>query len=241
DRVSEARPHNGLILEASPLPTPPVSALLPVDQRATQIDAASPSLTTTPSPSLTIPLPRHHHAFRSPFPFLPLFDTVLNPGNLGSLLRSVHFLGLPSVLLSTRTCAPLNASTLKAASGAADALRILAVSEPARFLDESIRNGWRVYGAASPEAAANIGEAMGWRSSSTREKHRRAKPLFEMSPHPLGKSPVILLIGGEGKGLRPALLKRCQGFLGITKGRKVGGDVGVDSLGVAVAGAVVME
>jgi len=65
-------------------------------------------------------------------------------------------------------------------------------------------------------------------------------PYSEQFDHtPLARSPTILCLGEEGEGVKQAVLKRAHYYVGI-RGAKGHDDIGVDSLNVSVAAAVLV-
>ena len=58
----------------------------------------------------------------------------------------------------------------------------------------------------------------------------------------LDAKPQILIIGGEGRGLRPFITKEADTFIEVASPRqKEAGDVGLDSLNVSVAAGIVVQ
>lgn len=113
-----------------------------------------------------------------------VLETMQDPGNLGTVLRTANALGMGTVVL-TGECADLwNPKTVRAAMGALFRQRVCEVErgELRRFLDE---NGMKLYGAALSERASDI---------------RR-----------LDMTGAAVAIGSEGRGLSPELLGLCDG------------------------------
>ncbi|KAI9671946.1 MAG: hypothetical protein M1817_002323 [Caeruleum heppii] len=270
DKMCQGRPHNGYILETSPLPLSPVAHLLPLPDPSSTftfhptpqsaeeaaVNGNSTSITyrglptttttTTTTPSNPTPPPR--------YPLVLLLDSILDPGNLGSIIRSAFFLGVDALAVSTRNTAPLSNVTLKASAGAAEFLPLLSVAHPSAFLEESIANGWKIFAGVplTPPPPSTPGV--------TRDK---AKPHISPAKHlthhavpalePLSQAPTILLLGGEGDGLRWHLRKKAHYEVAIPspRGALVGDadldvddadpDSGVESLNVGVAAALLCE
>ncbi|KAF2403776.1 hypothetical protein EJ06DRAFT_488639 [Trichodelitschia bisporula] len=239
DRASNGRPHNGVLLEASPLPFPPIETLgaLTSDPPTYAVTLGTQTAEDAAVNGTPDRLPYRPGGWR--FPVVLFVDDVLDEGNLGSIVRSAYYLGFDALAISTRTCAPLSPITLKASAGAAEALPLLSVSTASDFLHTSTKAGWRVYCATTPEGKA---------PKNTTPEHpapqlltfaqARTGKILPADHSPASEAPVILVIGGEGVGLRGSILRRAWGVVQITPGVKVG-VVGVDSLNVAVAGAVV--
>lgn len=237
DKMSDSRPHNGVILEASRLPAPPVLSLASPDPESSDIsltldrqsaeDAAVNGTSTAISSTTS-------RSWRQPF--IVMLDGITDPGNLGNILRTAHFYSVDAVAVATNTCAPLSSAVLaKASSGACEAVRILALPKPAHFVAESRKEGWKIYAAVAPPSRSDPGFAQDAKKQST--------TTAVAANSPLSKDPVILMLGAEGEGLRANLTSKADVLLSIEQGSKGRGtvDVGVDSLNVGVAAGVLME
>lgn len=148
-----------------------------------------------------------------------MLDSILDPGNLGAILRSAYFLGASAVTLSPRNCAPLSPTALKASAGAAEFLPVLEHSRSDRLITESVQDGWTFYAAVPPATKQQM----------RRERYVLASEVGGV----LEKGPVVLVLGGEGEGLRP-LLRKCAGRC-VSLERAPGTDRIVDSLNVGLA------
>ena len=115
-----------------------------------------------------------------------VLETIQDPGNLGTILRTANALGIDTVLL-TGACADVyNPKTIRAGMGAVFRQRWLEMDRTAMkaYLDAS---GLRLYGAALSERSADI------RSFSLEN--------------------AAVAIGSEGQGLSDKLLSMCAGEL----------------------------
>ncbi|HLG19930.1 MAG TPA: RNA methyltransferase [Bdellovibrionota bacterium] len=132
-------------------------------------------------------------------------DEIQDPQNVGSLIRSTHFFGGSLVLMARDRAAPLTGSVAKASAGTLFSLPIVRAANLARELDACREGGiWCVGLAADAE-----------------------KPLESLD---FAKSPVMLVVGSEGSGLRNLTAKKCDEMASLPgKG---------EALNAAVAGAV---
>ena len=225
NKMAEGRPHNGVVLEASPLPKLPVRALKTVtkmsDPIAVHLDNMSEEdFEVTGGGSL---IPRKNSARH--YPLVLLLDRVLDPGNLGAIIRSAYFLGVDAVVMSRSGSAPTSAVTVKASAGAAEAMPLLTANAPLDFVKKSKSEGWQVFAAVSP--------------SSYTGRQRLEK--FVRPENALQLGPCLLVIGGEGEGIARALMKEITGYVGIPQvSRDDGLDV-VESLNVSVATAMMVQ
>jgi len=235
DKMSEGRPHNGVALESSTLPSPPVLALLKHDNRTsimplTLARQSAEDIVVNGAPTA---VSTNTNSWRHPF--VVLLDGITDPGNLGNILRSAHFYGVDAVAVATNTCANLASATLaKASSGACEAVRLFALPQPANFVFDSAKAGWKVYAAVAP---AIPGKA------SARDVGRSVTTTALSASSPLAQHPCILMLGSEGEGLRANLTTKADRLLSIEHGGRMEDvpDVGVDSLNVGVAAGVLME
>jgi len=146
---------------------------------------------------------------RSPAPaFVLVLDGVTDPQNLGALVRSAHALGANGVVLPKDRAASVTPSVTKAAAGALEHCPIARVTNLSRALDDLKEAGlWTV-------ALAGDGD-----------KDLTAVDLT---------TPIALVLGSEGAGVRPLVRKTCDHVARIPMAGKVG------SLNVAAAGAIAL-
>jgi tRNA G18 (ribose-2'-O)-methylase SpoU len=226
DKMAEGRPHNGYILEASQLPRTPAEALdnVPNPGDAFSFTAAHQSVEEIAVNGTSRKISGSSHRY----PFVLLLDNILDPGNLGAIIRSAAFFGVDAVALIDHSLAPFSSVTLKASSGAAERLRYLKVRNDYDFVKRSQNNGWKFFAAVAPE------------SKSARRVGLGAIQLKEAGDA-LTKSPCVLMLGGEGDGLRPRLQKAADGMVGIEGAGCLKSSSGLDSLNVSVAAALLMQ
>ncbi|KAL8940693.1 MAG: hypothetical protein Q9216_002680 [Gyalolechia sp. 2 TL-2023] len=153
DKMSGGRPHNGYILEASPLAKLPVTALhsVPNPQSTFKVTIGHQSQEEE-AVNGSNPAVRYGTGYRR-YPFLLLLDGIRDPGNMGAIFRSAHFLGADGIIICNRNAAGLTPVTLKAAAGAAESLPIFSVDQPSSFIDSCQQNGWKFYAAVSPSSS----------------------------------------------------------------------------------------
>jgi tRNA G18 (ribose-2'-O)-methylase SpoU len=232
NKMTASRPHNGWVLEASEIPKLPVTALNRIDtpshlfeinlghQSAEELAINAPIMQPGSSPNsgiAAIPSP----AGPRRFPLLLLLDRIMDPGNLGAIVRSAHFLGVDALIVLEHSTAPFNAITLKVAAGAAEYLPILTVKNEHDLVKSSKKNGWRFFAAMTPTS-----------EEAVRGNERDVATA-------LAKGPCVLMLGSEGEGLRAHLQKLADGVAGIRNAR--GENAGIDSLNVSVAGALLCQ
>lgn len=118
-----------------------------------------------------------------------VLDHVIDPGNLGAVIRSTEALGGAAVVIPKARAASVGAVALKTSSGAAMHLPVVRVPNIPRALEDLKRSGYWVLGAAGE------GETPVWDA-----------PLF-------GK--VALVLGSEGGGLSRLVRERCDHVVSI--------------------------
>ncbi|KAL2620535.1 hypothetical protein R1flu_000740 [Riccia fluitans] len=120
------RPHQGLVLDASPLELVPIDAL------------EAPT----------------YHENRAPV--WVALDEITDPQNFGAVLRSAYFLGADGVVVCAKNSAPLSGVVSKASAGALEVMDVQYCRSMIKFLDKSREKGWRVLGGASEASSIPI-------------------------------------------------------------------------------------
>lgn len=129
-------------------------------------------------------------------PFILVLDSLEDPHNVGSLLRSAEAAGVHGVLYPTHRQAPLSPSAVKASAGAIEHLLLCPVDDLAGALSDLHARGVRIAGAD--------GDApMTARQSDLR-------------------GPLAIVVGSEGQGLGPVIRRRCDLFMRIPMRGAVG-------------------
>ncbi|HEY8438520.1 MAG TPA: 23S rRNA (guanosine(2251)-2'-O)-methyltransferase RlmB [Candidatus Limnocylindrales bacterium] len=117
-------------------------------------------------------------------PFVLILDSLEDPQNVGTLLRSAEAAGVHGVVFPTHHQAPLTPAAIKASAGAVEHLLLSPVDDlPAAMSDLRVR-GLRI---AAAEAEAPL--------TSTEADLR---------------GPLALVVGSEGSGLSPAVRRRAD-------------------------------
>jgi 23S rRNA (guanosine2251-2'-O)-methyltransferase len=115
---------------------------------------------------------------------LVALDSIMDPQNLGAILRSAEVAGADGAILPEHRSAPLSPSAVKASSGASELMPIAHVSGMPSAVAEVKRAGiWC--------AALDVrGETWPWDFDLTQ--------------------PVCIVVGGEGTGVHRLVLERCD-------------------------------
>ncbi len=135
-----------------------------------------------------------------------MLDEVQDPHNLGAILRTACASGVEGVLLPKHRTSPLTPAAVKTSAGAAEWVPLVRVGNAAEALRRIREEGIFVVG-ADASAGSEIYEQDFCRD-------------------------VCVVIGGEGKGLRPVLKKNCDALVSIPM-------IGpIDSLNASVAAGI---
>ncbi len=129
-------------------------------------------------------------------PFVLVLDSLEDPQNVGTLMRSAEAAGIHGVIFPTRRQAPLTPAAVKASAGAVEHLLLCPVDDLPGALAELHARGLRVAGA---EAGASL---------TVRETDMRG--------------PLAIVVGSEGQGLGPAVRRRCDVLMRIPMRGRVG-------------------
>ncbi len=143
-----------------------------------------------------------------PDALIVVLDQIQDPRNLGAVCRSAEVAGADGVVIPDRRAATVTAAVCKTSAGAVEHLQIARVRNIADFLAEGKKAGFWVWGA---EAEA---ESAPWQIDLT------------------GKTMIVM--GSEGKGLRPRVADNCDGLVSIPQGGRI------DSLNVSAAASVLL-
>ena len=127
---------------------------------------------------------------RTPPPnLIVVLDEVQDPRNLGACMRCAAGAGADAVVIAKRRSAPLTATARKAASGAAEYLPLVSVTNIARALERIAGAGLTVIGAAADAGHSLYG-------ANLREPH-------------------AIVLGGEARGLRRLTREKCDRIVSI--------------------------
>lgn len=141
-------------------------------------------------------------------PFIILLDEINDPHNLGAIIRTVDAAGAHGVIIPQRRSVPLTSTVAKASAGALEYVPVARVTN----LDQTIRQlqeqGLWVVGADMD------GSEVFWDSKLT--------------------GPLLLIIGGEGKGIGRLIKNRCDLLVRLPMAGRVG------SLNASVAAALLV-
>ena len=140
---------------------------------------------------------------------LMVLDSLQDPHNVGAIIRSALASGAAGIIVTRERSAPLGGTAAKSSAGAMSHIDICQVTNLSRALQELKEIGFWVYGAV---------------------KDADATSLYEVDL----SAPACLIVGSEGKGIRPLIKKDCDFLISIP----MEGDL--DSLNSSVAAGVIL-
>ncbi len=118
-------------------------------------------------------------------PLLVALDEITDPHNLGAIVRSAVALGASGVITLKDRAAPVTPVVVRAAAGATEHAKIARVTNLARTLAQLAEQDLQIVGLAA-EGDVDIGA---------------------LPDAPRGR---VLVVGSEGRGLRPLVRRHCQ-------------------------------
>ena len=143
-----------------------------------------------------------------PEPLIVALDEIQDPQNLGAICRTAECVGATGVVILERRSAEVTPAVCKASAGAVEWLRVARVRNLADFLRDAREAGCWSYGAAADGDTPYDG--VDYRGG------------------------VVLVLGAEGRGLRPRVAQSCDASISLPmRGH-------VQSLNVSAAAAALL-
>ena len=146
--------------------------------------------------------------FEGKYNLIVALDQITDPHNLGAILRTCGFFKVGAVVVPQDHTAGLTGAVAKASAGVSEWFPVISVPNLARFLQQQKSKGFWVIGLVedAEESVAKLSQ----------------------------DRPMILVLGNEGKGIRPLSRRNCDWLVSIQ------GNPEVSSLNVSNAAAVVL-
>ncbi|MBN1364537.1 MAG: 23S rRNA (guanosine(2251)-2'-O)-methyltransferase RlmB [Syntrophaceae bacterium] len=123
------------------------------------------------------------------FDLILILDSIMDPQNLGAIIRTAHCLGANGVVIPEDRAAHITAAVNKASAGSVGQIPVAKVVNLVQSLDYLKDKGFWIFGAVAH------GESVLMNLN------------FNCS--------VALIMGGEAKGIRPLIKKRCDFLITI--------------------------
>jgi 23S rRNA (guanosine2251-2'-O)-methyltransferase len=123
-----------------------------------------------------------------------LLDGVVDPRNLGAIIRTAYCLGANGVIIPENRAAPVTALASKASAGASELLPVARVVNIVRTIEYLKKKGFWIYGADAEQGSAL--DSLDYEGN------------------------IAVVAGSEGHGIRPLVRKNCDFLVSIPmKGR----------------------
>lgn len=117
-------------------------------------------------------------------PLVLALDEVMDPQNVGNILRVADGLGVHGVILQKHRACEVTSTVIRVSSGSAFNLPIVLVKNLKEALDYFSKKGVWILGLS----------------------HRADRFIFELDL----KVPLLVIVGNEEKGIRPSVMERCH-------------------------------
>ena len=145
---------------------------------------------------------------KSRYNLVIILDSITDPQNLGSIIRTAHCCGANGVIIPSNRAVSVTASVVKASAGAVYRMPTAMTVNLVRTIEYLKEKGFWIYGA---DAAS------------------------EVSFHaPDYEGHIGLVLGSEGRGIRPLIRKKCDFLISIPMRGEVA------SLNVSAAAGVIL-
>ena len=148
-------------------------------------------------------------------PFLALLDGIEDPFNFGYALRSLYAAGAHGAVLGPRNWMSAAGTVARASAGASELLP-LAVADPLEAAEQCAARGLKIVSAASERDAQTVTDA-------------------DL------RGPLLLVIGGERRGISRNVLSRADVVVRIPYGRDFRGSLGTTAAAAVLAFEVLRQ
>ena len=128
--------------------------------------------------------------------FIALLDSVMDPGNLGSVVRTANAAGADGVVITARRCAQVNSAVVRSSAGAVEHTPVARVGNLSQAIDKLKSAGVWV-------AGLDInGDRDIWEADLT--------------------GPLAVVVGSEGTGMSRLVSEKCDFTMRIPMAGKIG-------------------
>jgi len=277
-KLTDERPHNGYLLDCAPIRPPIVHSAHDLErimrrgmERINAKDETTNSFPSDQSVTTSTSLVPPSKLASASSPVSPssthprlwvLFDEVMDPQNLGAMLRSCLYFNVEGIIIRQRNSAPFSGVTAKASSGAQEFINIVYCSSTSRLLRKLPRRQWQVVGLTlheeavdsrglrekldalhqqmkddTPSAPQQVQQAL--ETESKADEDEVANSFEEGDEREEGSDDnvasefdsddfllahddssssrhILLVVGNEGRGLRPIVQQQCHVLTKIT-------------------------
>ncbi len=122
-------------------------------------------------------------------PFVLMLDNILDPQNLGAIVRTALCVGIDGVIMPKDRSAPITPAVSKASAGALEHMRLCRVTNLVQTIQQLKRSGLWIMGLDKDAEQSLFGGDM--------------------------TGSLAIVLGGEQKGIRPLVKKHCDFLVSI--------------------------
>src|SRR5690606_20586070 len=122
-------------------------------------------------------------------PILVMLDEINDPHNLGAIARTAECSGVSGIILPERNSSPVTPAAIKSSAGALNHIDVCKTVNMIQAIKKLKDNGFWI-----------VGTSLEAKQSYTTKIYDR---------------PTVLVIGNEGKGMKPSLQKHCDNLVRI--------------------------
>ena len=141
-------------------------------------------------------------------PFIVILDGIDNPQNLGGIIRSAEAAGVHGIIIPERRAVGITDAVAKSSAGAVEYVAIAKVGNINNTIAELKKKGIWIVGVDM----------------------KGEKRYYEMDY----KMPIAVIIGSEGEGVKPLVIKNCDFVVSIPQKGKI------NSLNASVAAGIII-
>ncbi|MBX3044042.1 MAG: 23S rRNA (guanosine(2251)-2'-O)-methyltransferase RlmB [Candidatus Kapabacteria bacterium] len=141
-------------------------------------------------------------------PVILMLDEINDPGNLGAIARTAECSGVAGIILPERNSSPVTPAAVKSSAGAINHLKLCKTVNMIQAIKKLKDSGFWITGTALS-----------------------ARQLYTA---PIYDRPTVIVIGNEGKGMKPSLQKHCDNLVKIPILGKI------DSLNASVSCGIIL-
>ena len=144
--------------------------------------------------------------------FVLILDTLQNPQNLGTLIRTAEAVGVHGIVIPTHRAAEITPAVVSASAGATEHMLVVQTNLVQAMLQFKQADAWVVGLDESPESQSSCRSAVGWRAGGGgRQRRRRLATAgqiclrFPAAPADAGTDPIAERLRGRVGGAVPGI------------------------------------
>ena len=174
---------------------------------------------------------------RNQKPFILIADKIMDPHNLGALIRTAECAGVHGIIIPKRNACGVSPIVAKTSAGASVHMAIAKVANIANTIEELKEKSVWIFASTVPGSSGDniYAEDEDAENSEEIEKNNGTEKIKNYSDGDLDYNlPLALAVGNEGEGLSPLVLQKSDFLVKIP----IFGEI--ESLNVSCASAILM-